>query len=236
MIDVIIPAHEKDLNTLELCIEGARRNVEGVSNIYVISKNKLSDSAIWYPEEKIPFSIEDVAQKIGEHWRTSWYYADLLEGCSSIYVDGPSKYTLILDADTVFLRPVSLIEKGQALLNTSPSDGTSAYYEYIAKLIPGLTPKSVASGITHWILQEKSIVKKMVDHVEDIHKKPFWEAALDITCQDYDCLKNNDHETCPGKMANFELYFTYVLHYHLDKDKLENKNSILAYKESLEYP
>lgn len=254
-IDIIIPAHEKDINTLELCISGAKQNIKGVKNVYVISKDKLTESAIWYPESKLPFSIKDVAKKIGAHWRTSWYYADLLEGCSSIYVDGPSDYTLILDSDTIFLRPVSLIWENargdrKVFLNTSSSDGTMAYLEHIHKLIPETTYLNEVehqmlynmqllqiSGVTHWILQEKYIVQEMIDRVEKYHNKPFWEAALDTTCQDYQSLPHdNNHETCPGKMASFELYFTYLLRFHRNKAIIRNLNSILAYKGSLGYP
>jgi hypothetical protein len=244
VIDVIIPAHEKDVHTLDLCINAVRKYVEGVQNVYVISKAKLTDSAIWYPEENLPFSIADVADKIGAHWRTSWYYADLLEGYASVLVDGPSDYTLILDADTIFLQPVSLIEDGKALLNSSPADGTAPYYEYISKIIPGLHRQHYESGVAHWILQEKFIVKKMVETVENIHKKQFWEAALDVTCQKYEYLwpfrhpstGDNNHETCPGKMANFELYFTYALKNYPDRVNVKKQNSIMAYKGSLGLP
>ena len=245
-IDVIIPAHEKDITTLELCIKGATENVEGVQNVYVISKDKLTDNAIWYPEADLPFSLKDVAAKIGSHWRTSWYYADILEGCASIYVDGPSEYILILDADTIFLRPTALIEAARedmsgprALLNLRPSDGTGPYYEYVRNVIPGLQRQHCHSGVTHWILQEKLIVKKMVADVERVHGKKFWEAALDVTLRPYKSLKKwgpADHETCPGKMANFELYFTYVLQKYPERARVSKKKSILAYKGPLGVP
>ena len=240
MIDVIIPAHEKESSTLDLCIEGARNNIEGVKDVYVISKTKLTDKAIWFPEDSLPFSIGDVADKIGSHWRTGWYYGDLLEGCASLYVGGTSPYTLILDADTIFLRPVKLMEEGKVLLNTSPTDGTDVYNEYIRRLIPGLTKQHRSSGVVHWVLQENSIVREMMALVRDIHKKDFWEAALDTVLQKYDCLAAGDRwqtpEHGPGKMASFELYFSYVLKNHPDRVKVKNQNSILAYKESLGYP
>ena len=241
MIDVIIPAHEKESSTLDLCIQSARDNIKGVKEVYVISKTKLTDNAVWFPEDELPFSIDDVADKIGSHWRTGWYYGDLLEGCASMYVGGDSPYTLILDADTIFLRPIDLFENDKVLLNTSPSDGTNVYNEYIRRLIPGLTKQHKGgSGVVHWILQENSIVREMMALVRDIHKKDFWEAALDVVCQKYDCLSDGERwqspEHGPGKMASFELYFSYVLKNHPDRVTVQNQNSILAYKESLGYP
>jgi len=240
MIDVIIPAHEKESSTLELCVAAAKENIIGVKDVYVISKTKLTDNAIWFPEDRLPFSINDIAKKIGSHWRTGWYYGDLLEGCASLYVGGTSQYTLILDADTIFLRPVNLIEDGKVLFNTSPTDGTAVYNEYMRRLIPGLTPQHKHSGVVHWILQENSIVREMISMVEDIHKKDFWKAALDVACQKYDCLPEGERwQSCelgPGKMASFELYFTYALKNHPNKVKVKNQKSILAYKESLGFP
>ncbi len=236
-LDVVIPAHEKDIDTLDICIEGVKKNVAGVKNVYVISKTKLTDNAIWFPEEELPFSFNDVAERIGAHWRTGWYFADLLEGCASAIIDGPSEYTLILDSDTIFLRPVSLIDDhGVCLLNSSSTDGTDLYLEYVSRLIPGLLPTTTESGVTHWILHKKSIVKDMLSLIESIHHKPFWEAGLDVVNERYVHTRNNDIESGPGKMASFELYFIYALKYHPSKVRIRKLKSIFSYKEDLGVP
>ena len=40
MIDVVIPAHEKDIDTLDVCIDAIRANVKDVRRIIVASKYK----------------------------------------------------------------------------------------------------------------------------------------------------------------------------------------------------
>jgi hypothetical protein len=236
-IDVIIPAHEKDIDTLDICIEGVKNNVAGVKNVYVISKDKLTDKAIWFPEEKLPFSLDHIAERIGRHWRTGWYFADLLEGCAAAIVDGPSDYTLILDSDTIFIRPVSLIDpNGVCLLNSSPTDGTEAYYEWVSRLIPGLLPLNSESGVTHWIIQKNSIVRDMMELVQSLYGKPFWEAALDVVNERFVYTHDNNPKTGPGKMACFELYFCYALKYHPSKVRVRKLNSVFGYKESLGVP
>ncbi|MFX0093621.1 MAG: hypothetical protein ACFFBD_17855, partial [Candidatus Hodarchaeota archaeon] len=45
VIDVVIPTCEKDLGTLELCIEGCRKNIKALRRIIVISKEKYTDNA-----------------------------------------------------------------------------------------------------------------------------------------------------------------------------------------------
>ena len=55
MIDVVIPAHKKDVDTLDLCIDGIRNNVKDVRRIIVVSKDKLTDNQEFYSEEDFQF-------------------------------------------------------------------------------------------------------------------------------------------------------------------------------------
>ena len=50
MIDVVIPSHWKDADTLDLCIDGIRNNVKDVGRIIVVSKDKMTDNAEFYDE------------------------------------------------------------------------------------------------------------------------------------------------------------------------------------------
>ena len=59
MIDVVIPSHWKDIDTLDLCIEGIRNNVKDVRRIVVVSKDKMTDNAEFFPEEDLQYSLED---------------------------------------------------------------------------------------------------------------------------------------------------------------------------------
>ena len=56
MIDAVIPAHKKDIDTLDLCIDGIRQNVKDIRRIIVVSKDKLTDNAEFYPESNFSFS------------------------------------------------------------------------------------------------------------------------------------------------------------------------------------
>ena len=50
-VDAVIPAHEKDIDTVGLCVEFIKKNVENIRNVYVVSKYKLTDNAIWVSED-----------------------------------------------------------------------------------------------------------------------------------------------------------------------------------------
>ena len=47
-IDVIIPAHRKDLPTLPYCVKNAKKFVKNVGRVIVVSKEKLVDNAEWF--------------------------------------------------------------------------------------------------------------------------------------------------------------------------------------------
>ena len=74
MIDAVIPAHEKDIDTVGLCVEYIKKNVNGIRNVYVVSKNKLTDNAEWVSEDIFPFTLSDVIDIIGKHRRTCWSF------------------------------------------------------------------------------------------------------------------------------------------------------------------
>tara|TARA_R110001592_G_scaffold53050_4_gene162773 strand:+ start:10003 stop:11187 length:1185 start_codon:yes stop_codon:yes gene_type:complete len=112
IIDAVIPAHIKDVDTLDLCIQSIKEHVKGIRNVHVVSKEKLTDEAIWVPEDSFPFTLKDVANIIGAHWRTGWYYADLLEFLSAILIPDLSEHVLICDSDTIFLEPHRFVVKG----------------------------------------------------------------------------------------------------------------------------
>ena len=236
-IDLVIPAHEKDIDTLNICIDYARKNVVDINKIYYVSRNKLTDNAIWISEDIFPFTLDDVATKIGKHRRTCWYYAGLIQTTSALIIPNLKKYVLIMDSDTIILRPTKFIDNGISLFNISPSDGLACYYEHAFKMIPSLTRQHQWSGVCHHIVINRDILQDLFTMVEEIHKKPFWDAYIDVTLEPYKSLKEHTHKDVIGKHAkgqgrltSYELYFTFAMQYHPDKVKIRKLNSIMAYK------
>ncbi len=235
IVDVVIPSHIKDINTLNLCIKYAKKNVININNIYVVSKEKLTDNAIWISESIFPFSLNDVCDIIGKHSKTCWYYAGLIQTTSALVIPNLVDNVLILDSDTMIIKPTKFIDNGIALFNVSSRDGTPLYYEHMNKLIPNLTQIYKYSGVTHHILIQKHILKDMFNKVETIHNKPFWKADIEVILQRYKKDPNTNNiinliETGPGRFTTYELYFTYALKYFPQINKIRKLNSIMAYK------
>ena len=59
--DIVLPVHKKDIDIIEICLKYLRKNVNNNCNIYIISKNKLTDNAIWIQENIFPFSFNDIS-------------------------------------------------------------------------------------------------------------------------------------------------------------------------------
>lgn len=233
LIDVVIPTHIKDIDVLDLCIQQVKENVIDLNNIYVVSKEKYTDNAIWIPPSTLPFTIKDIANIIGMHWRTGWYYGLTIQITAGLYIPNLKDNVLLIDTDTMLLTPTKFLENNKALYNVSYDtvDPKSPYYEHMWKLIPGLTKQNEYSGIVMYQLMQRDILEEMSALVEDIHKKPFWKAFVDVTNEPYEFMgQEQRHEFCTGKLTAFELYFNYMLKYHPDRIDIVKKNSILAYK------
>tara|TARA_R110002020_G_scaffold72542_7_gene186662 strand:+ start:6534 stop:7505 length:972 start_codon:yes stop_codon:yes gene_type:complete len=236
MIDVIIPAHEKDIETLDLCIDSIRKNVKNVRRVIVVSKYRLTENAEFYCEEDFPFSFLDVGNIVGFHRKTFNYYGGLIQTTSANVIPDLERDVLICDADTIFLKETEFVtDTGLALYNVSydiPSHVTvHPYLEHMEKLIPGLVKQTKFSGICHHMLIQRDILQEMFAKVEEIHDMEFWEADISVTLQDYKSLgPKPPHESSPLLFTTYELYFNYAIKYHPDRIAIRPQKSILAYK------
>ena len=217
------------------------KNINNINKIYVISRVKLTNDANWISEDEFPFTLEDICKIIGKHRKTCWYYAGLLK--MNIHcIDYLEENILVLDCDTLFIKPISFLDKdNKALFNISQTDGTEFYNEHIKLLMPKLKKQHKHSGVVHNILMNKTILKSFANDIENKYKKPFWKADLETACKDYinlskDKLYRKNRFCGPGRRATYELYFTYALQYFPNKCKVRPLNSIMAYKGKIPAP
>jgi len=241
MIDVIIPSHEKDLDTLDLCIEMIKENVKNVNRVLVLSNKKLTEKAEWYPESEISFSIKDVGDIIGYGPHTPRYYAALLQHLAITEIEGLTENVLVNDSDTIHLKETEFISPtGLCYFNVSydvPKGTTHhPYVEGMMKFMPGVTKQTEYSGICHHMLLNRKISKEITEYIEDIHGEVFWKAFLNVTSEEYKTVPRkkkgfSQHENLPLLNAGpYENYFNYCLKNHSDKYKIRPLKSILSYK------
>lgn len=213
-IDVVIPCTEKDISTLDQCIEGIRKNCHNVNRIIVVSSKCLTDKAEWYDESLYPFSKYDIAAYLNHHdeesiasylkpgSRIGWYYQQLLKLYSPFVIPGISTNVLIVDSDVIFLNPVKFLDNTGAGLYTTGKGYHKSYFEHAQKLISGL--KKVyhkKSGISHHMLFQKIVLRDLFNYVENQHHTEFWKAF---------CTLIDPQELDGSGASEYEIYFNFV--------------------------
>jgi hypothetical protein len=212
-IDVVILCTEKDLPTLDLCIEGVRNNIQDVRRIIVVSPRHLTDKAEWFDEKNYPFTPFELAMEIFGNEeqarsftpggsRMGWIYQQLLKLYASFVIPGISSNTLIVDADVIFLNPVSFLgPDGEGLYNPS-GENHRPYFEHMNRLIPGLQRVFPdLSGISHHMLFQRSVLQDLLATIESIHHVEAWKAFC--RCIDHGWVHWSS-------MSEYEIYFNFA--------------------------
>lgn len=214
-IDVVIPCCDKDLSTLDLCIEGIRAHGKDVRRIIVVSPRQLTDRAEWFDEKLYPFTKESLTKEIFSEikpsspsvlrkfkGRVGWVYQQFLKLYAPFVIPGISSNVLVLDSDTIFLRDVTFInDRGGAFFDMGV-EFYPPYFVHAKKLVPGFQRVRQESGVCHHMLFQRAILEDLFDLVKSRHRLPFWKAA----CR---CL---DHEEIlHSSLSEYEIYFHFAL-------------------------
>lgn len=215
-IDVVFVCHPKDKRTLDLAINGIRDNGKDIRRIIVVSESKLTDQAEWCNENIYPFNKKSIALEIFDgneelantfinkkDSRIGWIYQQFLKIYAVFVIPDISNNVLIIDADTVFLNPVSFIDDTNTPLFNPGTEYNKPYFEHAAKLLPGfkkIYPEF--SGISHHMLFQRNFLEEIFNKIESAHKIETWRAAcrfIDKSQLDYSCM-----------CVEYELYFNYM--------------------------
>jgi len=199
-IDVVIPTCAKDLGTLELVIERAKRFVVGVRNVYVVSAQRYTQNARFIPESAYPFAKADVERLIPTH-RAGWYYQQLLKLYAFEVAPELSDDVLILDSETIFYKPVRFVDDAGRALYATSDEVHPPYYRHMARLVQGLGQALPGrSGIVHHMLMRRGVVRELREHFD----WSFFLAAVDPA--DYSM----------SGASEYEIYLCYAFAHHPD--------------------
>lgn len=205
-IDVVIPSVEKDLLTLDLCIQGIRENGANIRRIIVISKKQLTHQAEWFDEAYYPFSFQDVAVTLAKNTtqkreRVGWYYQQLLKLYAPLVIPDISPNVLILDSDAIFLNPVSFLNQNNGGMYNPGREYHIPYFQHGARLIPRFSKWFLGySGISHHMIFQKPVIEALFEDIEHYHAKPFWYMFCHLV----------DPENMDAGASEYEIYFNYV--------------------------
>lgn len=211
-LDVIIPAAPEDDSILELCIKGVRENVVGVNRVILVSPTPRDGGDVWIGDSEFPISKEDVGYVMGKNWRNGWYYQQLLKLYAPEVVENLTTKYLVVDADTVFLRPVEFFDEVGRTLFAPASEFHMPYFEHMARLHPTFRREfRHVSGVAHHMLFDQEILGELFRMVETQHEIPFWNAFL--------CCVDPAQDLQSGA-SEYEIYFNFMFSRYREKAAL----------------
>lgn len=214
-IDVLIPAAEKDADVLPYAIDGVRRNVRHpISSIYIVAPQSARIQTVCrkknctYVDERALSEIDpdSIHAEVGGMDRSRWLYQQFLKWSGDSIVQ--NAHYLIVDADTVFVRPQVFELNGRTVFNYS-DEYWQPYFDLYARLMqePVRSPVSFTS---HQMLIEIGLLRELKNRIQEIHGCNWHEAIL----------RNLDRNEMSGS-SDYDTYGQYVFAHHAKRVAIE---------------
>ncbi len=204
-VDVLIAAAERDWDVLGVAIEGVRRNLaHPVRTIWVVTGTGSRSARVAEElgcrvvdeDSVLPIVRGDIRYQVGSVDRSGWLFQQLLK--LSADTISSREHVLVIDADTVLVRPQTFTSRGRVVLFHS-SEYHPPYFEAY-RAVTGLTPATRVSATTHHLLLRRASLLGLKSLMERTRSVPWWQAVLD-TCV---------YQSSSG-FAESELYGNYEL-------------------------
>lgn len=182
-IDILIPAIEKDLATLPHVINSARAFVRHpIGKIIVVAPQKkaIQDlcrrmGVVFVDEKKaLPITKKEINYHPNKGNRSGWLYQQLLKWCGDRLCS--SRYYLVMDADTVLVRPHTFIQ-GKNRIFYSRSWSHAQYLTAYRKLL-GSKAAAPSSFVAHYMLLDKEKIREIKRQLESRHGVSWYRAIL----------------------------------------------------------
>lgn len=187
-LDVVIPAHPKDYETLDIAVDCVLRNLPEARLVHVVTRPGWSHES---PRvERVPEPPTETlppVEKIHRRWelehpplahRASWLYQELLGLGAALYIDGLLPSYVCIDADTLFLRPVRFLFDGKRFTYCDSPQLTRREYAVAHRRLTG--EEQLARSFTaHHMLFDQELLDELFEQIETLHRKPWYDAILD---------------------------------------------------------
>jgi hypothetical protein len=221
-LEVIIPIVEKDLEMLPHTIQGVRAMVmHPVKTIYIVApestliRQKAEELGLVYVEENSLLPPIKHQQKL-----TGWLKQQYLKLNGDAIVK--TEHFLVLDADTVFLRPQIFIEGGKVTLNTH-RDYTLERKHFVKQALGYQSLHNLCFTVHHMVL-EKSKLAALRKALEARHNKPW-----------YDALNELEGYNVGRGFSEYELYANFMLQEYPDECTMKAAFNVEVERAKLPY-
>jgi hypothetical protein len=207
-IDVLIPAAAKDMDILPHCIDGIRQNVKHpIARISIIARTSsrvrdLCDRkkcTLVDERSLLDMDPQEIHLVVNGVDRSTWIYQQFLKWSGDSLAQG--KYYLVVDADTVFVRPQVFERDGKIIFNYS-DEYHVPYFQMYNRLL-GELPIFPSSFVCHQMLFDCAILGELKARIENAQGCGWREGIL----------RNLDRNEWSG-FSDYDTYGHYVfLHY-----------------------
>jgi hypothetical protein len=207
-IEVIIPAAEKDAAVLPYVIAGVRKNIRHpITRIRIVSPKSTQIQKVCFKkncqfvDERSVLDVtpESINLKINGVDRSTWIFQQFLKWSGDKFSE--QAHYLVVDADTVFIRPQVFEIDGKTVFNFS-NEYHQPYFDIYQRLL-GEAPRFPLSFTSHQMLFEKRKLAELKAKIEGAHQCD-WKVAI---------LKNIAPDEVSGH-SDYETYGQYVFaHY-----------------------
>lgn len=197
-LSVILPAVEKDAGPLAQCLAAANQMIRHPLKAKLVVGPESSRLRSIAAEAGWEFVREDefLPRPAAELKCRGWVLQQFIKLNASAFVT-TADY-LVMDADTVFLRPQSFFRGVKTVLRYS--DQYELLYNRSLELVFGHPRRFPVSFVTHHMLFNAALVKELLHLIEQRFGRPWWEAIL----QEVD----KGH---PISFSEYELYGHFAL-------------------------
>ncbi|MFK7696743.1 DUF6492 family protein [Paenibacillus sp. HJGM_3] len=203
-IDVLIPAIEKDLVTLPHVIDAVKKHVKHpIRRILIVApyREKIVDmcrrKGCKFINENtvLPFTKKDIHYRSKKWERSGWLFQQLLKWSGDKLCK--SDYFLVIDADTVLIRPHVFRSGGRTMFYcrtwTQPE-----YYRTYRRLMKR-KPTAPLSFVTHYMLFNRSKLAQLKRSIEAKHQTKWYTA-----------IQNSMNKARNYGFSEFETYGNYM--------------------------
>lgn len=182
-IDVLIPAIEKDLPTLPHVIRAARAQVRHpIGEIVIVAPRKDAIVSLcrehgWrFVDENtvLPLTKKDIHYRSARWERSGWLFQQLLKLSGDKLCS--ADFFLVIDADTVLIRPHTFRSGGRTTFYTR--SWTQPEYLRMHERLMGRKAAAPRSLVTHYMLFEKAKLRDMKRDIEMRHGMSWHRAIL----------------------------------------------------------
>jgi hypothetical protein len=203
-IDIIIPLITKDLAVFPYVVDSARRYImHPLGEIIVVApddaeiRNQCAIQNCRFADETtvLPFSKNQINYHIDGMDRSGWIYQQLLKLSGDLIAS--QRYFLVLDADTVLIRPQIFIINRKLVFNCS-DEYHPPYFEHYQKIF-GVSSRAPISFVSHYMLFDRNVLQEIRASIEKRHQV-FWSRAI----------LNALDRSQGSSFSEFEMYGNYM--------------------------